>query len=49
MFKKNTRLTGVKNHGGDDGTRTRDLLHAKQALSQLSYNPTNTSILHKIQ
>ena len=26
--------------GGDEGIRTPDLLHAKQALSQLSYTPT---------
>ena len=26
--------------GGDEGTRTPDLLHAKQALFQLSYIPT---------
>ena len=26
-------------HGGDKGIRTPDLLHAKQALSQLSYIP----------
>ena len=25
--------------GGDEGDRTPDLLHAKQALSQLSYTP----------
>lgn len=27
--------------GGDEGIRTPDLLLAKQALSQLSYVPTN--------
>ena len=27
-------------NGGDEGIRTPDLLHAKQALSQLSYTPT---------
>lgn len=30
----------VKGNGGDDGTRTRDLLRAKEALSHLSYIPT---------
>ena len=29
------------NIGGEDGVRTRDLLHAMQALSQLSYIPVN--------
>jgi hypothetical protein len=28
--------------GGDNETRTRDLLRAKQALSQLSYTPVGT-------
>lgn len=27
--------------GGDNGARTRDLLTASQALSQLSYTPAN--------
>ena len=27
------------NNGGEDGSRTHDLLNAIQALSQLSYNP----------
>ena len=30
--------------GGADGDRTRDLLNAIQALSQLSYSPTNSKI-----
>ena len=30
--------------GGDEGTRTPDLLHAKQALYQLSYIPTKSRI-----
>lgn len=34
-------------NGGDDGIRTHDLLHAKQALSQLSYTP-NVYILSLI-
>ena len=29
----------AQNAGGDKGIRTPDLLHAKQALSQLSYTP----------
>ncbi len=29
--------------GGDSGTRTRNLRHAKAALSQLSYIPTAPS------
>lgn len=28
-------------HGGDEGIRTLDLLHARQTLSQLSYAPMN--------
>ena len=31
--------------GGDGGIRTPDLLHAKQALSQLSYTPGYSIIL----
>ncbi len=30
-----------KNFGGDKQDRTADLLHAMQALSQLSYTPVN--------
>jgi len=30
-------------HGGDEGSRTPDLLNAIQALSQLSYIPEATS------
>lgn len=37
---KKTR-TGSFSHGGDGEDRTLDLLHAKQALSQLSYVPMN--------
>ena len=33
-----TRLLSI--HGGAKRDRTVDLLHAMQALSQLSYNPT---------
>ena len=29
--------------GGDEGIRTPGLLHAKQALSQLSHTPTGTN------
>ncbi len=29
--------------GGDDGNRTRDLLNAIEALSQLSYIPTGNN------
>ncbi len=35
-----TKKTDTK-IGGDKGIRTPGLLHAKQALSQLSYTPTN--------
>ena len=39
--KKNPRLlTRVYNFGGAKRDRTADLLHAMQALSQLSYSPT---------
>ena len=31
--------------GGDKGIRTPDLLHAKQALSQLSYTPVTHDII----
>jgi hypothetical protein len=34
--------------GGDDRIRTGDLLHAKQALSQLSHTPTITNSLHNL-
>ena len=37
----------VTNFGGDNGIRTRDLLHAMQALSQLSYVPTEAIYLSK--
>ena len=43
-FKRKTRLTENPVSlavGGDEGIRTPDLLHAKQALSQLSYTPTS--------
>jgi hypothetical protein len=33
-------LVGRKSGGGGKGDRTPDLLHAMQALSQLSYAPT---------
>src|SRR5450759_2289285 len=33
--------------GGATGTRTLDLLHAMQALFQLSYSPTRTRMLHE--
>ena len=46
--KSHTKKAAHGNHepqlieicGGDEGTRTPDLLHAKQALFQLSYIPT---------
>lgn len=31
--------SGYFSYGGDEGDRTPDLLHAMQALSQLSYAP----------
>ena len=31
-------------NGGDERVRTDDLLRAKQALSQLSYTPTGTTM-----
>jgi hypothetical protein len=34
-------LAAASNHGGAEGDRTPDLLHAMQALSQLSYSPSN--------
>ncbi len=35
-----TGIATVKHFGGARRDRTADLLHAMQALSQLSYNPT---------
>ena len=35
-------LTNNREYGGDKGSRTPDLLLARQALSQLSYAPTNS-------
>ena len=32
-------------YGGDEGDRTPDLLHAMQALSQLSYAPVQRTVL----
>ncbi len=32
-------------HGGDEGSRTPDLLNAIQALSQLSYIPTHGAVV----
>ena len=32
----------IREYGGDKGNRTLDLLLARQALSQLSYAPTNS-------
>jgi hypothetical protein len=37
------READVRN-GGADGDRTRDLLSARQALSQLSYSPTTNRV-----
>lgn len=36
-------------YGGDKEDRTPDLLHAMQALSQLSYNPTSKSVNNYIE
>jgi hypothetical protein len=35
-----TQINSIKNNGGARRDRTADLLHAMQALSQLSYGPT---------
>jgi hypothetical protein len=35
--------------GGPDETRTRDLRHAKAALSQLSYGPKKTSAILAVE
>ena len=41
FFKKNrNERNSFRRGGGDEGSRTPDLLHAKQALSQLSHTPT---------
>ena len=34
------RTLNIPNSGGDEGDRTPYLLHAMQALSQVSYTPT---------
>ena len=36
------RSVHKREHGGDKGSRTPDLLLARQALSQLSYAPGNS-------
>jgi hypothetical protein len=43
LYKKRDLFIGlfVPKYGGDKGSRTPDLLNAIQALSQLSYIPTN--------
>ena len=38
-------MTDTLAGGGDEGIRTPGLLHAKQALSQLSHTPMKTRIL----
>ena len=40
--KKPLNIAVYKNSGGDEGIRTPDLIHAKHALSQLSYTPIFT-------
>ena len=35
----------IEHYGGAEGTRTPDLLLAKEALSQLSYSPTLKNII----
>lgn len=50
QYKKNPRLLPGNLYystGGDKGIRTPDLLHAKQALSQLSYTPDKTENVNK--
>jgi hypothetical protein len=38
-------LRSLISYGGDGGIRTHDLLNANQALSQLSYAPSNSIII----
>ena len=40
-------VLSIGHDGGAEGTRTPDLLRAKEALSQLSYSPTALSIINK--
>ena len=41
-FRFRALYSHYREHGGDKGNRTLDLLLARQALSQLSYAPTNS-------
>ena len=51
MIKQNAAYNAALKSGGRDRDRTCDLLHAMQALSQLSYTPlieqVYTDILHE--
>jgi site-specific DNA recombinase len=40
--RKETAVLPIDIFGGAEGTRTPDLLRAKEALSQLSYSPNNS-------
>ncbi len=43
-----TRTIFFRTFGGGTRDRTADLLHAMQALSQLSYTPLQTELLHSL-
>ena len=43
------QLSYTAKFGGADGDRTRDLLHAMEALSQLSYSPNRFDSQHQSQ
>ena len=46
MLITKKRLLSSRSLRGDSGIRTHDLLHAMQALSQLSYTPISSRITH---
>ena len=45
LQQKNSEPLGPEFCGGDEGDRTPYLLHAMQALSQVSYTPTGLAVI----